>query len=306
MKKKVLSVFLIFALLLVSGCGKTEEEKEPEKEPTTLTEYVESFNRDVSQYEFKCAPLENNSIIYFDYSYSQSRMFLSDGKVYDVVFNGKTFSNGEQCKLNENYPLVKKVIAISYEKYIITEEGDVCKYTTIGGADNIECNLNSAGIPRANTNAIIVKQDNIVSILGTSTYNKNINRTYKYYYVYYHLNSDNKVYKTTIESNGKIVSSVELLSIPNYGNVRYISANLDIETNTITINNLITNMGYYELQEVKTEECTKYVDVECQTIFVKNEVLDKYWNSIKYVYSDLVFTNDGHLYSLSSLKTLSK
>ena len=145
MKKILLSVFIVFILFGVTGCGKEEEE---EQEPTTLTEYFESLKKDVSPYEFKCSVLENNNIIYLDYAYSGSKIFLSNGQVYDAVIGDKTFSNGEQCKQNINYPTVKKVVPFSYEKYFLTTSNDVCKYsksysTTSGSQedDKIECDL---------------------------------------------------------------------------------------------------------------------------------------------------------------------
>ena len=296
MKKLLLSIFIIFALFNISGCGKEEEEK---KEPTTLTEYLTSLNKDVTQYEFKCTPLENNSVIYFDYSYNQSKMFLSDGNVYDVVTNGKSFSNGEQCKQAEGFPSVKKVVTLQYEKYIITQDDDVCKYSSnySTGEDTIECGLKKSKVGGTVRNVKLATSQDIVKVFGTdyrSSYEKN---SYVYYYTFYHLNTDNKVYETVMLENGKVVSSNVLLETPNYGKISYIDATFDKSTKSLAIKKIVSDTGLYELQTVETEECTQYVDVECETLFVKNELLDKYWSSLKYVSGDLIFTNDGHLYT---------
>ena len=296
MKKILLSLFIVASLLYITGCGKEEEEKEP----ATITEYLTKNNRDVTQYEFKCSALENNEIIYFDYSYNQSLMFLSNGKVYDVVMQGKTFSNGEQCKLNENFPLVKSVIPFSYEKYFLTQDNDVCKYASLTSNkenNDIECNLTNSVQANIKRNAELIKNGDVVSVLGTTYYSEYKNKSYVYNYVYYHLNTDNKIYVTILNDKAKLTSSKDIYTMSNYGKVSYIAASINAEDNNITINKLITDTGYYSLKDVETEECVKYVDVECQKLFVKEEILAKYWDSIKFVTNDLIFTKDGHVYS---------
>ena len=310
MKKILLSVFIVFILFGVTGCGKEEEE---EQEPTTLTEYFESLKKDVSPYEFKCSVLENNNIIYLDYAYSGSKIFLSNGQVYDAVIGDKTFSNGEQCKQNINYPTVKKVVPFSYEKYFLTTSNDVCKYsksysTTSGSQedDKIECDLLNSEIAATKRNAVLIKDGNVNSILATSYYSEYKNKKYNYYYVYYHFNSDNKIYKTTMNDKAKIISTTEISSVPNYGNIKQLNATVDTNNNTVSITKLSSDLGYYELKDIVTEECSKYVDIECEKKFMMDEILEKYWSSIKYVSDNYIFTKDNHVYTFYALSTLKK
>ena len=119
------------------------------------------------------------------------------------------------------------------------------------------------------------------------------------------LKSDNNIYKLIYkDGSGSVVFDKEELykSLKEYGNIKYIyltnffyssksGRDYQLEDNTITT--IISDKGYYYLDEVKTDECSKYKDIECKLELKESEIYKRFSKDIKYIGQQYTILSDN-------------
>ena len=98
-------------------------------------------------------------------------------------------------------------------------------------------------------------------------------------------------------------------SLEKYGNVKHINLasnytsnsgkNYQLEDNTII--NIVSDKGYYYLDEVKTDECSKYKDIECKLELKESEIYKKFSKDIKFIGQQYTILSDNSVIKTSYL-----
>lgn len=302
--------YLLFIILLVGGCNSSVSKPDYVKkvnDAKTLDEYLMALkdeniytnaeelgiNYEELYYYFetiKCDVLKNNNIMYMDYN----GFILENGDYYDYVTeDDKIYSNGEQCMKREG--LAKILKTGNYNFY--TEDKKIC--VTEYGSNRLEfkCSDESYRI-----NLFLYKKDDILKVIDSKygDYKNNIQ-----YYNYYVIKSDGKIYNILVGENYnnstfKIYKEEVYLDNEKYGKIIDVDAYYDYDKNDLIIRKLVTDNGLYMLENIETEECVKYEDVICEKELAKNEVLEKFKDSIKYFGKNEIVTNNNLIISSDS------
>lgn len=312
MKKifKIIVIIIIVILVLVGGIFGYEKIKQiirnnERRNSKNLMEYVKTHDYDYlncngtdcfdmrfEENKFIC-DIDYNDIINF-----QSYYFITkDNKIYDVSLD-KQFSNNQNCKkvsLNVNIKSIKgKYVLDDNNKLYFLEQNQYSEITLreYGGWGTF-----------SNMITDIINNDNIYNILYTGISSSDE----EYAFV---LKNDNNIYKLTYRgnyfNNAVVLDKEEIYkSLEEYGNLKYIAVgnNISYESGKTysfddpVITLIISDKGYYYLDELKTDKCIKYQDVKCKLVLKESEIYKKFSKDIKYVGEQYTILSDNSVIS---------
>ena len=248
-------------------------------------EYLDCSDSNCLEMHFK----ENKFICDIDYNNIkdfQSDYFVTkNNEIYDISFD-KLYSNNQNCKKREididvsniqDYYIFSKNNKIYNVRDL--EEEYITDYSQIYLLDKNIIKIISSDYDNGKINVLVFKDNNI--------YKQTYNIT----------NGENGFNKITFEKE-ELYKSLE-----EYGNIKYITfepylytnsgKNIQLEENTITT--IFSDKGYYYLDEVKTDECTKYKDIDCELELKESEIYKKFSKDIKYVGQKYTILTDNSI-----------
>lgn len=296
------------------GCGVVDNNKRLE-DAKTLYDYYKIKNEikygevdNTFGYDkINCDVLKDNEIMYISRNY----FILSDGSFYEYTTKKDSkYSNGMQCIKKDIGFTVKRVI----NNYMEDTNGKMYN-NDFFDVDNFDKNSFSE---YDYYNKILDNEDNFVKYvyiddLGDEYKSDSIsNDTYESswdYTKYMILKDDGNVYmdiiKTTrtttfpfidVITTKEIVKEDIFYSKEEYGHI------LDYDyysSDYKGVNVLVSDKGLFINEEVKTKECTEYLDVDCERKLVENEVFKKYHDEFKYVNTKYGVLKDGSIVNMS-------
>ena len=257
----------------------------------TLMEYVKTHSWEyLDCSDSNCLDMhfeENKFICDIDYNnikYFQSGYFVTkNNEIYDISFD-KLYSNNQNCKKREididvsniqDYYIFSKNNKIYNVRDL--EEEYITDYSQIYLLDKNIIKIISSDYDNGKINVLVFKDNNI--------YKQTYNIT----------NGENGFNKITFEKE-ELYKSLE-----EYGNIKYITfepylytnsgKNIQLEENTITT--IFSDKGYYYLEEIITDECKKYQDIECELEFNESEIYKRFSNDVKYVGQTYTILSDN-------------
>lgn len=306
MKKifKIIGIIVIVIVVLIGavfGYTKIKQSmmNNERRNARTLMEYVKTHSwKYLDCSDSNCLDMhfeENKFICDIDYNnikYFQSGYFVTkNNEIYDISF-GKLYSNNQNCKkatLDTNIKAIKG-------NYVLDKNNNL--YT-------LQQNDRGKRILQEYSNALSYEKT-IIDLMNNDNidYIYNITSDYSKGEIYaLILKSDNNIYKLIYkDGSGSVVFDKEELykSLKEYGNIQeivtsnYYTSNsgkdYQLEDNTITT--IISDKGYYYLDEVKTDECSKYKDIECKLELKESEIYKKFSKDIKYIGQQYTILSD--------------
>lgn len=310
-KNKILKIIVyIFALIGVICTayfafnfvkGKIEENKKNNNEDEPLASIYE--NRDYSNYSKITCDILNEKNDYYIYN----DIIYSNGKLYEINIE-KLFSNNQNCKEveNINYDKIIYESGIPYlviDNQIYTYRGNEIGY--LKPLEEIGNYLDEAIISK------MMQDDSIIGIYkkdsSTGGYTEGVDMPISYYAlkndgnVYLYENTykvtwnGNSNYEVTVDTNPTIAYDSK-----DYGKIYefyYSPSYEDVgEAEKIEI---YSDKGFYELIDIKTEECEKYADVECERKIQLDEEYKKYKDDILYINQDTVIDKKLNYYNMN-------
>lgn len=308
-------VYIVISDKVDDNNVKKEQEKLQEERinAKTLMEYVKTHNysttcdenkqncdkyyMEFTTQDFKCDALDNIKV--FDNNY----LITKDNEIYDLSFN-ELYSNNQNCKKKETNIDIKDIkntirgysiigknnklydLGLNEYNYSLTIELKI-----FDNDDNMIIfdtqPLNDYGGPTGQTNtviALVLKSDNNI-------YKQYYKETYNY-----------NTLKNEMESTAKFSKEKVYKSLAEYGNIQYISLDnyktndgLDYQLEDNTITTIISDKGYYYLDEVKTDECIKYKDIECKLELKESEIYKRFSKDIKYIGKQYTILSDNSI-----------
>lgn len=287
--KKVLLILL--SIMMLTGCGgnKNEQTTEP-KQLLHISDYFK--DKGINNIgTLKCSALNNEKIMYANYALNY--FILENGDTYKFVYGGnKIYSNNEQCmKITTNV----KVKTFKY-KYFLGTDGNYYNITI----DNDDIKLEKVEL--SGYDATLYNDTSVINFTST-TVPDSYTAQRGWYSAYYVLKNDGihnliilSSYDNTGTLNYQIVNDEILYKKSDYGNIKRFET-----TYKEGITLILSDTGLYIKEEVKTEECSKYADIKCETKMINNELYQKYKNDIKYVDSYRIIADDNGFYTTSYL-----
>ena len=306
--KKIFKIIVIIVIVIVVLIGavfgytkiKQSMMNNERRNARTLMEYVKTHSWEyLDCSDSNCLDMhfeENKFICDIDYNnikYFQSGYFVTkDNEIYDISFH-ELYSNNQNCKkatLDTNIKAIKG-------NYVLDKNNNL--YT-------LQQNDRGKRILHEYSNALSYEKT-IIDLMNNDNidYIYNITSDYSKGEIYaLILKSDNNIYKLIYkDGSGSVVFDKEELykSLKEYGNIQeivtsnYYTSNsgkdYQLEDNTITT--IISDKGYYYLDEVKTDECSKYKDIECKLEFKESEIYKRFSNDVKYVGQTYTILSDN-------------
>ena len=298
MKKifKIIGIIVIVIVVLIGavfGYTKIKQSmmNNERRNANTLMEYVKTHSWEyLDCSDSNCLDMhfeENKFICDIDYNnikYFQSGYFVTkNNEIYDISFD-KLYSNNQNCKKREididvsniqDYYIFSKNNKIYNVRDL--EEEYITDYSQIYLLDKNIIKIISSDYDNGKINVLVFKDNNI--------YKQTYNIT----------NGENGFNKITFEKE-ELYKSLE-----EYGNIKYITfepylytnsgKNIQLEENTITT--IFSDKGYYYLEEIITDECKKYQDIECELEFKESEIYKRFSNNVKYVGQTYTILSDN-------------
>ena len=299
--KKIFKIIVIIVIVIVVLIGavfgytkiKQSMMNNERRNARTLMEYVKTHSWEyLDCSDSNCLDMhfkENKFICDIDYNnikYFQSGYFVTkNNEIYDISFD-KLYSNNQNCKKREididvsniqDYYIFSKNNKIYNVRDL--EEEYITDYSQIYLLDKNIIKIISSDYDNGKINVLVFKDNNI--------YKQTYNIT----------NGENGFNKITFEKE-ELYKSLE-----EYGNIKYITfepylytnsgKNIQLEENTITT--IFSDKGYYYLDEVKTDECTKYKDIDCELELKESEIYKKFSKDIKYVGQKYTILTDNSI-----------
>ena len=306
--KKIFKIIVIIVIVIVVLIGavfgytkiKQSMMNNERRNANTLMEYVKTHSWDyLDCSDSNCLEMhfkENKFICDIDYNnikYFQSGYFVTkNNEIYDISFD-KLYSNNQNCKkatLDTNIKAIKG-------NYVLDKNNNL--YT-------LQQNDRGKRILQEYSNALSYEKT-IIDLMNNDNidYIYNITSDYSKGEIYaLILKSDNNIYKLIYkDGSGSVVFDKEELykSLEEYGNIKYITfepylytnsgKNIQLEENTITT--IFSDKGYYYLEEIITDECKKYQDIECELEFKESEIYKRFSNDVKYVGQTYTILSDN-------------
>lgn len=304
MKKifKIIGIILIVILILVGGVFgyikiKQSMMNNERRNAKTLMEYVKTHSwKYLNCYDSECLNMsfeENKFVCDIDYNNIkdfQSDYFVTkDNAVYDISFY-ELYSNNQNCKKREIDIDIKNI----QDYYIFSK-------------DNKVYDIRDLEEQRTSDYSQIYLADKDIRKIIDSDYNydnKEINVL---------VFKNNNIYKQVYYYSGSTISQLKkeeiYKSLEKYGNVKHINLasnytsnsgkNYQLEDNTII--NIVSDKGYYYLDEVKTDECSKYKDIECKLELKESEIYKKFSKDIKFIGQQYTILSDNSVIKTSYL-----
>ena len=317
-------IFIVISDKIDDYNVKKEQEKLQEERinAKTLMEYVKTHdykyiqcnedeeNCDSKYYmefttqDFKCDALDN--IQAFDYNY----FITKDNEIYDISFDG-LYSNNQNCKKKDT---IKKIVRDNvYGNMILSKDNKLYR----GNFEEVMYSSYSS----FEFKKVLINDDSIKYILETDQNNnyddnmsreitslvlKKDNKIYKQYYKekeIYNENIGDYDYKITFKKE-EIYKSLE-----EYGNIQEIvtsnyytsNSGKEYQLEENTIKTIISDKGYYYLDEVKTDECSKYKDIECKLELKESEIYKRFSKDIKFIGKQYTILSDNSIIYTSYL-----
>lgn len=298
MKKifKIIGIIVIVIVVLIGavfGYTKIKQSmmNNERRNANTLMEYVKTHSWEyLDCSDSNCLDMhfeENKFICDIDYNnikYFQSGYFVTkNNEIYDISFD-KLYSNNQNCKKREidiDVSNIQDYYSFSKNNKIYNvrdlEEEYITDYSQIYLLDKNIIKIISSDYDNGKINVLVFKDNNI--------YKQTYNIT----------NGENGFNKITFEKE-ELYKSLE-----EYGNIKYITfepylytnsgKNIQLEENTITT--IFSDKGYYYLEEIITDECKKYQDIECELEFKESEIYKRFSNDVKYVGQTYTILSDN-------------
>lgn len=207
-----------------------------------------------------------------------------DGEIYEMSMSQK-YSSEENCRRAE---FDKNVVAMKDENIIKADDGKFYYTPTNNNATaytEVSVNDNSYAIYK-----LLLSDETVKKVI---TVDQNSGS-------YYVLLDDGNIYNYIITrtdyNSPYVLQSKEIV----YYKADYNDDIIDFSYNTTSksIVYLKTKSEIYRLQATNQEECSKYVDVECNYELKKDEVLTKYYkDKILYYGPSILITTYGKIFS---------
>ena len=310
-------VFIVISDKIDDNNVRKEQEKlqEERRNAKTLTDYIKTRSCKYSWYEgcsydltvltedFKCDALDNIKVLDNNY------LITKDNEIYDISFND-LYSNNQNCKKKDTNIDIKNIVSIGgIDNYLIlTKNNKLYSINSINRDNEMKGQYPSFAKTLLNDN-------NITHIIHTDQNNnyddnmsreimalvlKKDNKIYKQYY------NEKEIYNDNIQTfDYKITFKREEVykSLEEYGNIQHIDLsnfyigssgkNYQLEDNTITT--IISDKGYYYLEEIKTDECIKYKDIECKLELKESEIYKRFSKDIKFIGEKYTILSDNSI-----------
>ena len=285
--KKIFNLLFVctFILVFTCSCDSISIEGNKNDENLSLSEKIEN-NYEMYIKNLVCNDLSNDDVMYMDYSY----FVLENGKVYTYTrLQDKFYSNDEQCIEVDTDITLTKHIDWNYFK----------------GTDNKIYIINSDGIHKINeteklssytVDDDLSKDENVIRYFKSKFDNEEYAGDWRYV-KYYVLETDGNIYEeiyhytqNSVWDEYENISKEIYISKDKYGKIIDFMVNDNGE-----ISKIITKNNFYNLQEVKTEECEKYIDIACSKELIKNDVYSKHVDEIKYINNNLTLLKDNSI-----------
>ena len=303
--KKIFKIIVIIVIVIVVLIGavfgytkiKQSMMNNERRNARTLMEYVKTHSWDyLDCSDSNCLEMhfkENKFICDIDYNNIkdfQSDYFVTkNNEIYDISFD-KLYSNNQNCKKREididvsniqDYYIFSKNNKIYNVRDL--EEEYITDYSQIYLLDKNIIKIISSDYDNGKINVLVFKDNNI--------YKQTYNIT----------NGENGFNKITFEKE-ELYKSLE-----EYGNIKHITFEPHLYTNSdkniqlwkSTIKTIISDKGYYYLNEVKTDECTKYVDIECEFELKESETYKRFSKDIKFLGETFTVLSDNSIVETS-------
>ena len=300
MKKvfKIIGIIVIVILVLVGvvfGYTKVKQSmmNNERRNAKTLMEYIRTHSASMyfEENKFVC-DIDYNNIKDFQRDYFVTK----DNEIYDISFYD-LYSNNQNCKkatIDTNIKAIKGEYVLDNNNKLYTLQQDEKNSTILKEYDY----LGSWGKIIND----IMNNGNIHNVLNiTGDYSKN-----EIYALI--LKNDNNLYKLIYKVKGVYpdeyieLEKEELYKpLEEYGNIKHIdlsnfysgSSGKDYQLEDNTITTIISDKGYYYLDEVKTDECSKYKDIECKLELKESEIYKRFSKDIKYIGQQYTILSDN-------------
>ena len=299
MKKvfKIIGIIVIVILVLVGvvfGYTKVKQSmmNNERRNAKTLMEYIRTHSASMYFEEKFVCDIDYNNIKDFHSYYFVTK----DNEIYDISFYD-LYSNNQNCKkatIDTNIKAIKGEYVLDNNNKLYTLQQDEKNSTILK-----ECDYLGSWGKIIND---IMNNGNIHNVLDiTSDYSKN-----EIYALI--LKNDNNLYKLIYKVKGVYpdeyieLEKEELYKpLEEYGNIKHIdlsnfysgSSGKDYQLEDNTITTIISDKGYYYLDEVKTDECSKYKDIECKLELKESEIYKRFSKDIKYIGQQYTILSDN-------------
>ncbi len=294
--KKIFKIIVIIVIVIVVLIGavfgytkiKQSMMNNERRNTMTLMEYIKTHESPVLYFvskELKCDALDNIKLLTSD------RLITKDNEIYDISFD-KLFSNNQNCKKIETNINISNI----RDGFIFSKDNkfyNISDFEEVGIADYLQIYLLDKNIIK------IIESDydeingkiNLLVFKNNNIYKQTYNIT----------NGENGFNKITFEKE-ELYKSLE-----EYGNIKHITFEPHLYTNSdkniqlwkSTIKTIISDKGYYYLNEVKTDECTKYVDIECEFELKESETYKRFSKDIKFLGETFTVLSDNSIVETS-------
>ena len=312
MKKifKIIGIIVIVILVLVGGIfgftkiGQITKNNE-RRNAKTLMEYVKTHSYDYVDSskeemsfrgkDLKCdvfKDLESKDIKGILTTYTENLIIMLNDSSYLSLSldNEKLYSNNQNCNKIDTNIKTKDIKKYNENYYIISADNKI--YASLIN-DNKELDFKEMQTENDLSLYILLKDD-IQSIVELNTFSdigivlKNDGSLYKQEY---NRNYNSDTSKTTFSIKKEEI----FLSNNEYGNILSATLNYNNDKKEYEIKTLVTDKGYYYYGEVKTEECTKYLDIECEKKIIESEIYKKFSKDIKFIGEQYTILSDNSI-----------
>lgn len=274
-KKLKLIVLSLFVILCCTGCGNS-----------SITRDLRHAGFNLSEDDFSCdalIPKQNQEYEAIKYV-SSTFAITTTGVIHELSF-GKKFSNEEYCKKADTNLTVEALVgsevfrAEDNKIYYLKKSDSHAAYTEVPISDS---NYPAYRFFLKDNHDLLKVQS-----VGDSTY--------------YVLKEDGDVYRYVLgrnNSNGVyLVSSSKMYTHDNYGS-EILDFNYAGEKSEATF--IRTEDSIYRNTALNRDMCLKYVDIDCEYEFLKDEILTEHYEHIMAYNGSMLITNYLKVFNLNT------
>ena len=275
MKKKIITLFSVIILCLAcSGCE------------GNITRGIRHAGFSVVNNKFIC-----NAFISTDNNYINRIKYLGntyaideDGIVFDISLN-QLYSNQQNCKKSS---LPTTVAAIIDDRVIKGTDGKL--YYLVPSSNTPAYSEVTVSDSAYQIYQVLLQDTEVVKAIS-------VNQNQGTYYV---LKTDGDIYKYVINRNDtqspyNIISKEVIYSSNSFGRIIDFNYNNSAKLSTY----IKTDNSLYRLKVLNKEECSKYVDKECDYEMYEDKALMKYREHIIGFNGNLLITDYGREFSVA-------
>ena len=275
MKKLRLLFLFLFIVFCCTGCGNSD-----------ITRDLRHAGFSLSEDDFSCEALipkankEYEAIRYVSSTYA----ITTTGVIHELSF-GKKFSNEEYCMKADTTQTVKAIVG---NEVFRSEDNKIYYLKKSDGHDAYtEVPISDSNYPAyrffLKDNKDLLK----VQSVGNSSY--------------YVLKEDGDVYKYVLGRNNAngvyLVNSTKIYTHDNYGS-EILDFNYAGEQSEATF--IRTEDSIYRNTALNRDMCNKYVDIECEYEFLKDEILTKHYDHIMAYNGSMLITDYLKVFNLGT------